>query len=1124
MQSKLIPISYSDQTRRIRLTNYADTVVYDERREEGQGNYTLCAVRFGGYPELVNGMADAIWGGGTVEVRVDGKLIGLKALKKQYHRQKARGGIYAEATMTAESILVGESSDNKEDEKESDAEKLCSDEDDDDEILEELPPRTEYLFCNCNDDVALFEEIDRKTSCPLIPAFQEYLLSELKKRGYLWKLKVLSTNETFDAWALTCTLGDANIIEVVETGLKCGSIAIPGATAGLVTPFQGISSVMGYLNEFGTALGERIKKLFVPLFDPTKEPLSPEVLSINNYIRAYAGYDLYDAQLAVAEAVKRQLERSKVGLIVAECGSGKTKIASTALGALWGLHATSKNAGGKTFNIVLCPSHMTEKWGREIQETLPNSVAATVTSMSEIDRFYQFYEENTASCYMVMSKEQARDGYMRCPSVEWRLTSMDLNDTVALMNNEKAGKKDAAKRRKADKASGGQTESVGEGQGMDKLPPTSEELRIANGRRRMAFCCPECGAPILMPADKDLGYFVDADQFFFLNEHKGNHKCRNCGEPLWTVLNPNVSATTSQWVKIGDYGFVFRRDADKHLERVKNPAVLEKIKNVVENPTGNFYAIGARQAFPLSTYVKRRLKGRVDGLLCDELHQYSQNSGQGDAMNELFQVARKVVGMTATLINGYSSGIFYLLYRITAHLMQRDKKPFELPGKFNSDYGVIQRVYTTDNVEYNSNRRTAKSCKQTRQLPGVSPLVYSRFLMEHTVFLSLLDMGANLPEYEELPVPLDVPENVKTEYDRLESALKTVMKEDRRIAKKILSPYMNLLLAYPDQPYGHNPIYHPIYGDPLVKPMDTASFETMSPKDEALLQIVDKKIAAGEKVLIYTNWTRLDSQQKIKGMMTKRGYSTSILQPTIKPSKRESWVEQHLDKGMQVLITNPSLVETGLDLNAFTTLIFFDTGTKLFTFRQASRRSWRINQKAPRVEVYILYYKDTMQHKMIKLMASKLAVAGVIEGNLSDEGLAAMAESQDMMAIMAKELVNGIKDSVEDVKSMFQRMAVLKPQRSEITEDNNKVERAAPTTQNVPAAAIFAPTTVRPQRKQHVGRANIVSYPFALPEGETRTLLERSEAAVLETWGKRKKNEEPSVLEGQVSLFDGISA
>ena len=76
------------------------------------------------------------------------------------------------------------------------------------------------------------------------------------------------------------------------------------------------------------------------------------------------------------------------------------------------------------------------------------------------------------------------------------------------------------------------------------------------------------------------------------------------------------------------------------------------------------------------------------------------------------------------------------------------------------------------------------------------------------------------------------------------------------------------------------------------------------------------------------------------------------------------------------------------------------------------------------------YYQSTMQHKAIKLMASKLAVAGIIEGSFSEEGLAAMSECEDMTTMMAKELTLGIKDTVEDVSAMFKRMALLKPQAS----------------------------------------------------------------------------------------------
>jgi len=75
----------------------------------------------------------------------------------------------------------------------------------------------------------------------------------------------------------------------------------------------------------------------------------------------------------------------------------------------------------------------------------------------------------------------------------------------------------------------------------------------------------------------------------------------------------------------------------------------------------------------------------------------------------------------------------------------------------------------------------------------------------------------------------------------------------------------------------------------------------------------------------------------------------------------------------------------------------------------------------------MFYYQHTTQHKAIKLMANKLAVAGIIEGQMSDEGLAAMSECEDMLSLMAKELSMGIRDSVEDVSATFKKMALLKP-------------------------------------------------------------------------------------------------
>lgn len=136
-----------------------------------------------------------------------------------------------------------------------------------------------------------------------------------------------------------------------------------------------------------------------------------------------------------------------------------------------------------------------------------------------------------------------------------------------------------------------------------------------------------------------------------------------------------------------------------------------------------------------------------------------------------------------------------------------------------------------------------------------------------------------------------------------------------------MSAYLNLLTVYPDQPYDQPEIIHPINGCTIVKPEDMADFQTVLPKEEKVLEIVRAKIAAGERVMIYTSWTRTDTQRKLLGLLREEGIRTEILSTQIVPEKRENWLSKRLSAGTQVIITNPKCVETGLDLNAFTTLI-----------------------------------------------------------------------------------------------------------------------------------------------------------------------------------------------------------
>lgn len=395
-------------------------------------------------------------------------------------------------------------------------------------------------------------------------------------------------------------------------------------------------------------------------------------------------------------------------------------------------------------------------------------------------------------------------------------------------------------------------------------------------------------------------------------------------------------------------------------------------------------------------------------------------------METLVGCSKKVIGMTATLINGYSSGLFYLLYRIVPHLMKIDNKDYNNPGAFNSEYGVTEATYELTEVEYNANRKSNRKKFQERQKPGVSPLVYSRFLIDYAVFLSLNDMGKHLPDYEEIPIELNLSCEIEEEYKRIEDAYRSCMNRRDGTSRKFMSSFLSLLTTYPDQPYDAEPIYYPKSEEAVIVPKSLSSFDELNEKDIATLDIVKRKAASGERVLIYTSWVKIDTQDKLKKLLEEQGYKVALLEQKVSPEKREEWVAKKVEAGIDVLITNPSLVETGLDLNAFTTLIYYNIGYNLFTFRQSSRRSWRINQTAARIEVYILYFKGVMQARAIRLMASKLAAATLVEGNFSDEGLAAMSDCTDMTSQLARELTKGIRDEVEDVAAMFKKMAIIK--------------------------------------------------------------------------------------------------
>ncbi len=134
--------------------------------------------------------------------------------------------------------------------------------------------------------------------------------------------------------------------------------------------------------------------------------------------------------------------------------------------------------------------------------------------------------------------------------------------------------------------------------------------------------------------------------------------------------------------------------------------------------------------------------------------------------------------------------------------------------------------------------------------------------------------------------------------------------------------------------------------------------------------------------------------------------TSAVLHSSVDAKKREAWVDARLREGVQVLITHPKCVQTGLDLLAFPTLVFYQCEYSAYVVGQASRRDWRIGQRAD-VHVYHVVYANSARENAPRLVARKRRAAKLVDGDLDEDGLVAEIETDGPLKELARSLVDG---------------------------------------------------------------------------------------------------------------------
>ena len=426
----------------------------------------------------------------------------------------------------------------------------------------------------------------------------------------------------------------------------------------------------------------------------------------------------------------------------------------------------------------------------------------------------------------------------------------------------------------------------------------------------------------------------------------------------------------------------------------------------------------------LAKYIQKKMKGFFDLIIFDEVHELKAgDSAQGAVLGKLGGGRAKILPMTGTLMGGKASDIFYLLYRTASAQMIQEDIGYNQVTKFVSKYGISEKTVKIDDEDNKFSIGKKRNKEEPRERPGLSPLVVGKFLIDKTAFVRLSDFAEELPIYTEHPIACQMHPKTKEGYEML-MGYKNFLREASK-PQKIISSAIQAMLRYTDT-HKAEFICDDIEGEdvPLIitPEVDIPIGET--DKEKELLKIVKGAKRQGNKVLIFTTQTKKrDLQPRIAKLLEVNNIKAAVMYNTVSTSKRDEWIKNKTAK-IDALICHPKLVSTGMNLLEYPEIVFFDTGYSTYTLRQASRRSYRINQPRSEINVYYFYTMNTIQTDCLSLMAVKNEVSLMAEGEIQEGGLSLMANGTSSIMSQLAKVING-ELKTENPLEVFSRLNKL---------------------------------------------------------------------------------------------------
>jgi hypothetical protein len=370
-------------------------------------------------------------------------------------------------------------------------------------------------------------------------------------------------------------------------------------------------------------------------------------------------------------------------------------------------------------------------------------------------------------------------------------------------------------------------------------------------------------------------------------------------------------------------------------------------------------------------------------------------------------------------------------FRFQTVIEAAGKQRGQAESRWVEQMGVRERVVEerpTYNSETGAYTGTSTYEKPYTEAPGISPLLVAEML-DSTIYFSLKDLGKSLPRYEEIALPVEMDEDTYEQYDRTRSLLK-----DYLIQRKwegdvsFRGAYLQWALGWPSAMFRPTEVIHniksPMTGERrphTVTKLPSFGEDRIYAKEQALIDLLTEELKNDRPCVVYLRQTGTrDIQPRIEKLVRDHvlGAVPYVLKNTVSAERREKVVEAERVRGINVLITNPELVKTGLDLLFTPTLVFYEVTFSLSTMMQASARAYRLNQTHDLCKTVYMYSEGTMEHTAVQLMSRKQRAAKLLSGDIGLTGLDQLTEGEGsfesaLMDAIAKD------DALIDPSAMF---------------------------------------------------------------------------------------------------------